>query len=49
MKKRFTKIVPHPVLRDRRTERRIIESNRETIIYGMMAAGGVLIFVALIW
>jgi hypothetical protein len=41
-------IVTNKVIRDPRTERRIIEYNREVLILGIILAGAVLTIIALV-
>lgn len=41
-------ILTNKVIRDPRTERRIIEYNREMLIYGIILAGAVLTIIALV-
>jgi hypothetical protein len=43
------KIVTNQILRDVSTERKIIEMARESIMYVMLATGGVLILIAIMW
>jgi len=45
MREKF-RIVPTPMLRNERLERRVVEYNREQIFYIMMVIGGVLLFIA---
>ena len=47
MQARTFKIVTNKLLRDTAVERRLIETNRENIMYMMLAAGGVLMLYAL--
>lgn len=41
-------IITNKVVRDPRTERRIIEYNREMLIYGIILAGAILTIIALV-
>ncbi len=41
-------IITDKMVRDPRTERRIIEYNREMLIYGIILAGAVLTIIALV-
>jgi hypothetical protein len=43
------KIVKTDILRDSRLERRIMEYNREAIIYYMVIVGGVMLVLAFVW
>jgi hypothetical protein len=43
------KIVTNRILRDERTERTIIEMNRERFFYGMLLMGSVMLFLAILW
>ena len=43
------KIVKTDILRDTRLERRIMEYNRESVIYYLMIFGGGLLLYAFIW
>jgi len=45
----YVKIVPGKFIRDERTERRIIEMNRDQLIYGLILAGAVLLFLSMVW
>lgn len=45
----FIRIVPNPILRDPRTEQRILEYNRDRFLYQLMLAGSVLMLVAIVW
>ena len=48
MREQFV-ILPHKALREPRLERRVIEYNRETFLFGLMFFGAILIFISLIW
>jgi hypothetical protein len=43
------KILTHSGVRDPSTERKIIELNRERVMYGFMLAGAILLLVAILW
>ena len=43
------RIVTNRILRDESIERRIIEQNRERLMYVMMLAGGIMLVIALLW
>lgn len=43
------KIVTNRIVRDERTERRIIEMQRERIFLGLMLAGALMILYVLVW
>ena len=49
MNERPFKIVTNEILRDTRTERRIIEMNRERMMYMMLVIGAILLLLALLW
>ena len=48
MKENF-KIVPSPFLRDVKTERRIIDYNRERLALYLILVGAVMMIIAIIW
>lgn len=48
MKERF-KIVTGVVVRDPRLERRLIEYNREKVLYGLILAGSVMVLLAILY
>lgn len=48
MKERF-KIITGVTVRDPRLERRIIEYNREKVLYGIILAGAVMILLAVLY
>lgn len=43
------RIVTNPILRDERTERRIMEFYRMRTYYGLLVAGAVMLLIALMW
>jgi len=43
------KILKAPLLRDPRTERRIIELNRERFIYILLVTGAILVLFGIVW
>jgi uncharacterized integral membrane protein len=47
--KENVKIITNEILRDSRTERRIIEMNRERFIYMILLVGAILLLLALLW
>jgi len=49
MNERPFKIVTNQILRDSRIERRIIEMNRERMLYLMLVIGAILLLLALLW
>ena len=46
---RTFKIVTDNIVRDPRIERRIIEYNRDRVLYVLLLSGSVLMFVSMIW
>jgi hypothetical protein len=48
MKEGF-RIVTNRILRDHRTERRIIEMNRERFLYAILLLGAIFMLLALLW
>ena len=45
MREKF-RIVPTPMLRNERLERRVVEYNREQIFYIILVVGGVMVLIA---
>jgi len=48
MKERF-KIITGVTVRDPRLERRLIEYNREKVLYGLILAGSVMVLLAILY